>query len=804
MVGEAPESVDGRERVAQADAAEFRKEIEAEYGPEGVGEGFPDWSKEKSGTGETSEGKTPAADGGHAASVDGPREETVERSSKGETPAKSGEERVSEDGDPSSQRADGADDIEALKDKEKAEGEEPPERTGDGDRVAEADAEDLRKEVAAEHGPDGLGESPDRPEEKDNPEHSQAQEQQPGDEPPDHPETLHHEQPGGEEKGRPEAAPAEGAESKPPADGPDASRESTKNDGQENRAKEAERAASPQPERPERQEPDPARKDGEPPLSDKPEVAATPREEVAESAVKIESFHLNDNQVVVTKHEGPGRSQPQPEVETRGLHHVPSEAQPEQGEKVKASGDVDEHPSAPQFETSNPTRCDVDSSERQGSGSDRVLATVAAQETPSDRGITRERNPSASEVGRYSRNAGYTMMTGPERAGERSERPEVEDVIRSAVEYMKSTALLVPEGEIPTHAEGDVIAVTVARETESWKEYTLYCKHTPGADKAYLDLRQLDAELHERFKIRNVEVHSADAFADGYNAQKPRGLVNTAIVTHEEKVLMKVDYREVTLTEARLRSQEGKAVLDAKLGNNDVKIASGVDGSVVRLRDHSLVTGMRAVDSGIILNYQRTDHDPYPHVRLISLPSEVGERRLESPRPHRFEMASEGCEVLRPISLKPDVIPLRISDQNRRKAWEYWASAPTRDERAYHQGDVGESVVETLLKKSSFRLIDKESLGIGRYPVRHYSERPGPDCVMERDGEYYIGQTKHWRSSQEGLKAAREDIEAFPSTWKSTIERKLDGRIKGGLAVQVDWSYRNTMGAIYTDYMEFR
>ena len=104
---------------------------------------------------------------------------------------------------------------------------------------------------------------------------------------------------------------------------------------------------------------------------------------------------------------------------------------------------------------------------------------------------------------------------------------------------------------------------------------------------------------------------------------------------------MKVDGLEFELKEPKLRSQEGKAVLDAKLNDeakNVVKIAKGIDGFDFRFeRDHSRITSMREGKEGVIATYQRTQNDIPPHTRLIKDTSRRKKRdkRMETRVQHR-------------------------------------------------------------------------------------------------------------------------------------------------------------------------
>ena len=235
----------------------------------------------------------------------------------------------------------------------------------------------------------------------------------------------------------------------------------------------------------------------------------------------------------------------------------------------------------------------------------------------------------------------------------RKDNPESSDgegLVRKASTYMDSLALLVPERVIPEHDDrDDVFAVRLGRESKPGEEYTLYMTHLPGCDRAYLNIKQLDAEEGERFRIRSVDRFEEDDFARNYNDDRPKGLENTELAWKEGRLMMKVDHTELELKDWDLRAQEGKVVLDAKLNDeekNSVKITNGIGGTDFRLeKDHVIVTSMREGAEGILATYQRTQHDIPPHKRPIQLPHHEGGELKEWK--HEVKLDSEGLVVLR-------------------------------------------------------------------------------------------------------------------------------------------------------------
>ena len=211
----------------------------------------------------------------------------------------------------------------------------------------------------------------------------------------------------------------------------------------------------------------------------------------------------------------------------------------------------------------------------------------------------------------------------------------------AAVEYMESNALYVPERFIPEHTKEDVLKVTLAREHEDWREYSFYTTHEPGQRIAYIDLKQVDAQKGEQFRIVSVEKHEISDFVDEYNVVKPRGLENTNLSLEGEKLFLRVDGVSVPVEDVHLRAQEGNVVMEGIVGNSAVKIANGPDGTVMRLQDHSRVTELSA-DGKVVLTYQRTRHDSGSHRRVVSV---VGRQNPEGEKEHphlgRIEAAPE-------------------------------------------------------------------------------------------------------------------------------------------------------------------
>jgi hypothetical protein len=285
--------------------------------------------------------------------------------------------------------------------------------------------------------------------------------------------------------------------------------------------------------------------------------------------------------------------------------------------------------------------------------------------------------------------------------------------------------------------------------------------HKPNNRRAYLPIGHVGAQQGEEFLVilPIIEYRQSD-FAREYNARKPKYLENTSLEWREEKFVMKVDSVEIELRGNELRAQEGKAVLDAKLNDEDkntVKIAKGVDGFDFRLKeDHAVVTLMSENKEGVKMTYMRTRNDIPPHARLIEI-SHPGRSGLERWR-HEFSMDREEVSLERAVDCKRDEIRVRFSEENTIRAASYWASHETHAKK-WHQGDIGEEVAELVLEKSMFKTISEHTEpDEDRVPV-HKSENHGMDRVIERDGKYYAVSAKHWLDLQKALHDARQDIE---------------------------------------------
>jgi hypothetical protein len=417
-----------------------------------------------------------------------------------------------------------------------------------------------------------------------------------------------------------------------------------------------------------------------------------------------------------------------------------------------------------------------------------------------------------SRVGRYNQNDNQVVVTKLEKPGKDhetsdgtnpkdAEKFESVDVVRRAIKYMSSTALYIPDGTLPEHTPDDVISVRIARERESWKEYVLYCRETPGEKVAYLDLKQIGAEIGERFRITHKEVLRPETFVRDYNHAKPKGLENTKLLIDGTTVKMNVDGAELKLEGARLRSQEGSAVLEASLaGQKPFKIVESQRGFALRLEDHSPIVSMTRSEKFVTMSYTRTRHDAYPHRTDIEL------ERVEPKEMHKIEFTTAHLKIERVIEEELGRIRVEFSADCRAMARTYWKEGidVSQQERDYHIGDIGEAVARMAFRESDFVLLPREVYRKGGTTLVHDSEYRGPDLVVAKMGEHVV-YVKHWKEKSKALGQAKYEVTRFErSEERIDLEGKLGTRIRGGFAIELDWSYDEPLGVIYMEYVKYQ
>lgn len=509
--------------------------------------------------------------------------------------------------------------------------------------------------------------------------------------------------------------------------------------------------------------------------------------ELAEPSQKSGSYTRNDDQVLVVEHASPGRDKDD-QAETLGFQHLQTEGVlAPSGVSVSGSGET------------VPER-DVNFKEN---------TTVMVE----DRGSTPlPLNHAVGEVARYSQEDSHIVViqqgrgSPPEGAEKspREERGSELDVVRRVVEHMGSPMLILPGSRFPDNIKEGVFEVKLTREKEPAREYALYCNHTAGQQKTYLDLRHMGAEIGEGVRIKSIELLLHKSFAEGYNRNPPKGLENTRLVVYDGNLALGVRDKELGFSSFVFRTREGKAVLDGELqGAGRVKIAKSSTEFDFRLRDHSLVESIREEGGSYKLEYRRTSNEQFPHIKLVRREDGLEHQSFED---HKIELDPAGLGIDRPLSLSAQMIRMEMSPQNRAMAWEYWRLASSERERRIHIGDVGQVVAEHALRKSEFGIVSSEPFGNPIFSRRHVSEITGPDLICETREQAVVVYVKHWLEADKGLAEAMHEVEVLGNSKEKLVElgRDLGMPVVGGLAIEIRWSYKESRGVIYTKYFNYR
>ena len=347
-----------------------------------------------------------------------------------------------------------------------------------------------------------------------------------------------------------------------------------------------------------------------------------------------------------------------------------------------------------------------------------------------------------------------------------------------ATPYGHTYALLVPRAVIPEHEREDIIEVKVGRKSDLAMEYLLYTTHKPGYKRAYLDLFQLQPSQREEFVIREVGKYLEERFVAEYNIAKPEGLENTELVYADGRFQMKVDGREVEMREARLRTYQGQVILDAEIGSaGSVKVAKGLDGFVVRLKDHSPVTAIRLKSGGVVLTYARTDHDPYPHRRQVSRAECVEGSQVSSEQP------SLEFVVRQRWHNNPNVYEIDADAPTRALVLARLDSARDINEYRKIKGDVGEALVRQVLPHLDMVFVADHPANSQSWLTG--SEGPGPDQLYRiiTSRELCYVEAKWWGKADNAYLKARKqalrDLQLYPTF--------RDERVTASCVAIVNW-----------------
>ncbi len=366
-------------------------------------------------------------------------------------------------------------------------------------------------------------------------------------------------------------------------------------------------------------------------------------------------------------------------------------------------------------------------------------------------------------------------------------------ITATATRYGHTFALYVPSRMIPPHEQDDVMEFEIARASDPQKKFILYATHSPEYGRAYLDLYHPGARHREQFVVITVRKHSLQEFVSAYNRGKPDGLENTELCRGEQRLDLKVDgITELPLRDVRFDTYQGQVVLHGKIGdeeNNRVKIASGFGPFDFRLEDLSVVVSLKSDGSDVVLGYRRNRNDPRIRRRLVQT------SRREQPEILVHEINFEQREIVMEKMISPEegaaTIQICFNEDARYRAWKYWTLAASHEERKQHQGDIGEAVVCALLEKSGYEIVERHTVQSKFFQPKHSCRALGRDILVVKSGEYYVAEVKHWISYKElAIKAAEKELLEFAvSTERDELEKRLQSKIKGALAIQLEWSY---------------
>lgn len=356
--------------------------------------------------------------------------------------------------------------------------------------------------------------------------------------------------------------------------------------------------------------------------------------------------------------------------------------------------------------------------------------------------------------------------------------PGRENQIFRASRYGHATALLIPLRLLPEHSSrNDVLEASLFRIGEPTKLYQLYTTHKPGYTRAYLDIAQLGANYGDQYDISEVKLYRPAEFAVHYNAFKPKGLENTELEWNGG-FLLRVDGTELKLQQARFRTYQGMVILDAELGEaRSIKIQKKLGSFEVRLRDHSPVTRLQVLGQGIVLSYQRTDHDEYTHRRQVTGGTDPTEAEVP-----RLNLALE-VKVIGKPSKPGEPYTIEASEATARKIREELGKPLTIDQFRNLKGRIAEELVALVVPQLGMDLVTI-------HPVtpkwwQSESKKPGPDLlarvVVGRELTYV--EVKWWGKVRSAIRKAisqlTEGMRRHP-TYKGE-------KVASGYAAVISW-----------------
>jgi hypothetical protein len=359
---------------------------------------------------------------------------------------------------------------------------------------------------------------------------------------------------------------------------------------------------------------------------------------------------------------------------------------------------------------------------------------------------------------------------------------------------------------IPPHSEPGLFEFRIARATNPSHSLPLYASHAPHAPRSYVDLFCLDPKHREKFLVQSIKEFVPKEFVRIYNRQKPMGLENTEMISDGSAFKIKVDNdHELALEDWSLETYQGRIVLHGKLGGrmaNSVTISIGPNKSTIKLPGKRPIASMTTHGTDIVMAYRRWSIDPRLRLRLLE--NSEGGDPVRHTWQHQVRFEPSEMRIDKQIGFEETTaIRITFAEQARYRAWKYWASAASHNERKGHQGDIGEAVACAALEKSGYRVIERHTVKSGRFRPRHQCRALGRDILAVKTSQYYVAEVKHWKGYKElALRAAEMELLKFANGPElGELEERLKAKIKGAFAAQLEWSYQSSEALLNLKYV---
>lgn len=369
-----------------------------------------------------------------------------------------------------------------------------------------------------------------------------------------------------------------------------------------------------------------------------------------------------------------------------------------------------------------------------------------------------------------------------------------------ATRYGHASCLYIPERIMPPHREHDVLEFTIARDSDSSNDLTLYARHRPGYRRAYVDLFGIGARPGEKFLIKSVSTYPVQEFACAYNRRRPAGLENTEMSWTAGRFLIIVSGEiKIPLNDVNFTTFQGRVILNAKLGDgakSQAKIAIGGGRSSFKLADKQPVVSLKNDRDDVVLGYKRWENDARVRLRLLQ-PSNSSLPRAPE---HEVSFRPGEIEIDRPIEHGETAVNIVFTEEARHRAWKYWALASSHNERKGHQGDIGEAVACAVLEKSGYRVVERHTVKSSWFKPKHQCRGLGRDILALKEGRYHVVEAKHWKAFPEkAIQQAEAELILFSrNSERKQLEQRVRTKINRAFAMQLDWSYTQAEATLHS------